>query len=84
WQNIVMSNNSLLKTLSVNLSDVTNGAGASLSEIKSYFNHFDQTNISEAFDATRSKQKNIITANEWRAFTEKLYNLQVESQSGFK
>ncbi|CAG8834509.1 18438_t:CDS:2, partial [Gigaspora margarita] len=79
-----MSNKSLLKILSVNLSDVTKGAGASLSEIESYFKTFDQSNISEAFDATRNNQKKVITANEWFAFTEKLYNLQVESQSGFK
>ncbi|CAG8553839.1 447_t:CDS:2 [Gigaspora rosea] len=78
-----MSNNSLSKILSVNLSDVIRGSCASLTEIESYFKTFDQNNISEAFDATKNKQK-VITANEWSAFTEKFYNLQVESQSGFK
>ncbi|KAF0366334.1 hypothetical protein F8M41_013636 [Gigaspora margarita] len=31
-----------------------------------------------------NKQKEVITAKEWPAFTKKFYNLQVESQSGFK
>ncbi|CAG8728429.1 15403_t:CDS:2, partial [Racocetra fulgida] len=35
------------------------------------------------FDATSHKNK-VITANEWSAFIEKFYNLQVESKSGFK
>ncbi|CAG8460966.1 1339_t:CDS:1 [Dentiscutata erythropus] len=75
--------NSLSKILSVKFNDITNCAGASLSEIISYFKTFDQANISEAFDATSHKNK-VITANKWSAFTKKVYNLQVESKSGFK
>ncbi|CAG8842354.1 2377_t:CDS:1, partial [Gigaspora margarita] len=40
--------------LSVRFDDVIKGA--SLSDIKSYFKNFDQANISEAFDATRTNQ----------------------------
>ncbi|CAG8856392.1 16423_t:CDS:2, partial [Gigaspora margarita] len=56
---------------------------ASLSNIKSYFKNFDQTNISEAFDATKTNQE-VITNKDWTAFTKKFYNLQVKSQSGYK
>ncbi|CAG8774814.1 29770_t:CDS:2, partial [Gigaspora margarita] len=77
-----MSNISLLKISSVKFNNVIKGA--SLSDIKSYFKNYDQTNISEAFNATKNKQKEVITAEEWTAFTKKFYNLQVESQSGFK
>ncbi|CAG8697066.1 2365_t:CDS:2 [Dentiscutata erythropus] len=77
-----MSNKSFLEILTVKFNDVIKGA--SLSDIKSYFKNFDQTNISNAFNATRNKQKGVITAKEWPAFTKKFYNLQVESQSGFK
>ncbi|CAG8468048.1 34546_t:CDS:2 [Gigaspora margarita] len=48
------------------------------------FNDVIKANISEAFNATRNKQKEVITAKEWPAFIKNFYNLQVELQSGFK
>ncbi|CAG8812640.1 25211_t:CDS:2, partial [Gigaspora rosea] len=72
-----MSNNyNLSEIKTVRFSEVKY---ASLSNIKSYFKNFDQNNISEAFDATRNKQKKVITAKEWPAFTKKFYNLQVKA-----
>ncbi|CAG8793907.1 23600_t:CDS:2, partial [Gigaspora margarita] len=76
-----MSNINLLKILSVRFDDVIKGA--SLRNIKFYFKNYDQTNISEAFDTTKTKQ-GVITDKEWSAFTKKFYNLQVKSQSGYK
>ncbi|CAG8724830.1 13578_t:CDS:1, partial [Gigaspora margarita] len=76
-----MSNISLLKILSIRFDYIIKDG--SLSDIKSYFKNFDKTNISEAFDATKTKQK-VITDKEWPAFTKKFYNLQVKSQSDYK
>ncbi|CAG8856812.1 43214_t:CDS:1, partial [Gigaspora margarita] len=52
---IAMSNNSLLEILTVRFNDVIKGV--LLSDIKTCFKNFDQANISEAFNATRNKQK---------------------------
>ncbi|CAG8855411.1 16436_t:CDS:1, partial [Gigaspora margarita] len=72
--------NSLLEILTVSFSKQR----CTLSDIESYFKNFDQTNISDTFNAaTRNKQKEVITAEKWPAFVKKFYNLQVELQSGF-
>ncbi|CAG8827100.1 44860_t:CDS:2 [Gigaspora margarita] len=53
-----MSIISLLEIPSVRVNDVIKGP--SLNDIKSYFKNFDQTNISEAFDATALEQNKLL------------------------
>ncbi|CAG8733386.1 12253_t:CDS:1 [Gigaspora margarita] len=76
----LLISNSLLAILTVRFSKQR----YTLGNIKFYFKNFDQTNISDAFNTTRNKQKEVITAKEWPAFTKKFYFLQIELQSGFK